>query len=226
MPVKVAIIDTGIDSALGIKVADCVAMRLDDEGKVQRFASGEAEPLSHGTAVALLILDRAPCSSVFSAEVFSAARPTAAQVVAEAISWCVEQGARIINLSLGLRDDRRTLRESCLAAISKDVLLVASHPARGPATYPAIYPGVLAVNGDIRCGEGEFSCLVHDHLFGASPLPPLGFSGGGASYAAARITGQAAAFFETDPAATSADFRTYLQVVALFHGREHRQAVA
>jgi len=226
MPVKVAIIDTGIDPALGFNLTDRVAMRLDDEGKVQRSTSGEAESLSHGTAVARLILDRAPRCSLLLAEVFSAARPTAAQVVAEAISWCVEQGARIINLSLGLRDDRRTLRESCLSAISKDVLLVASHPARGPATYPAIYPGVLAVNGDIRCGDGEYSCLEHDHLFGASPLPPLGFSGGGASYAAARITGQAAAFFETHPAATSADFRTYLQAVALFHGREHRQAAA
>jgi hypothetical protein len=224
MPVKVGIIDTGIGTALNMVVSARIGMRLDEAGNVQRFASSETDSFGHGTAVAHLVVDRATQCSLLSAEVFSAARPTAAQVVAEAIIWCVEAGARIINLSLGLRDDRRTLRESCQAAISQDVLLVASHPARGPATYPAIYPGVLAVNGDIRCGEGECSCLVHNQLYGASPLPPRGFSGGGASYAAARITGQAAAFFETYSDATSADLRTHLQAVALFHGREHRQA--
>ena len=226
MPVKVAIIDTGIGSELGLEVSARIAMRLGETGKMQHLASSETDFLGHGTAVARLVMDRAPRSLLLSADVFSAARPIAAQVVAEAVTWCVDQGARIINLSLGLREDRRTLRESCLAAISKEVLLVASHPARGPATYPAIYPGVLAVNGDIRCGEGDCSCIEPDHLFGASPLPPTGYPGGGASYAAARITGQAAAFFGIQPNATTADLRAHLRTTALFHGREHRQVAA
>ena len=226
MPVKVAIIDTGIGHGLGMDVAARVAVRLNEDGMVQFSTGNEVDPLGHGSAVARLVVDRAPRCSLLSAEVFYAALPTAANVVAEAITWCVEQGARIINLSLGLREDRNTLRESCLTAIAKDVLLVAAHPARGPATYPANYPGVLAVNGDIRCGQGDCSCIVKDHLFGASPLPPEGFSGGGASYAAARMTGQAAAFFEDHPVATTKDFRIHLLDSALFHGREHRQAAA
>ncbi len=226
MSVKVAIIDSGIGPGLDKEVGARVAMCLADDGQVQCSAGDRTDSIGHGTAVASLILARASRCSLLSAQVFYAARPTAARVIAAAIEWCVAEGARVVNLSLGLRDDRRVLRESCLAAISRDVLLVASHPARGATTYPAAYPGVLAVTGDIRCGEGDCSSIVQNLLFGASPLPPDGFSGGGASYAAARMAGLAAAFFEIYPAATAADFRNHLQAIARFHGREHRQAVS
>lgn len=226
MSVKVAIIDSGIgpgpDAELGARVAMCLA----EDGQVQSSAGDRTDSIGHGTAVATLILARAPRSSLLSAQVFYAARPTATRVIAAAVDWCVAEGARVVNLSLGLRDDRRVLRESCLAAISQDVLLVASHPARGATTYPAIYPGVLAVSGDIRCGEGDCSSIVQNHLFGASPVPPEGFPGGGASFAAARLAGLAAAFFCEYPAATTRDFRCHLQAIARFHGREQRQAVS
>ncbi|WP_025915926.1 S8 family serine peptidase [Herminiimonas sp. CN] len=226
MLVKVGIIDSGIGPGLDADVGAGVTMRLAEGGQVQCLAGDRTDSLGHGTAVASLILARAPRCSLLSAQVFYGARPAAAQVIVAAIEWCVAEGARIINLSLGLREDRRALKESCLAAISQGVLLVASHPARGEATYPAIYPGVLAVSGDIRCGEGDCASIAHDRLFGASPLPPNGFSGGGASYAAARMTGRAAAFFDACPAATVADFKNHLQTIARFHGREHRQAVS
>lgn len=226
MSVKVAIIDSGIGFGLDAEVRARVAMCLADDGQVQCSAGDRTDSIGHGTAVASLILARASRCSLLSAQVFYAARPTAARVIAAAIDWCVAEGARVVNLSLGLRDDRRVLRESCLAAISRGVLLVASHPARGAMTYPAVYPGVLAVTGDIRCGDEDCSSITQNFLFGASPLPPDGFLGGGASYAAARVAGLAAAFFDAYPAATAADFRNHLRAVARFHGREHRQAVS
>lgn len=226
MLVKVAIVDSGIGPGLDANVGARVAMCLAEDGQVQCSAGDRTDSIGHGTAVASLILARAARCSLLSAQVFDAARPTAARVIAAAIDWCVAEGARVINLSLGLRDDRRVLRESCLVAIAKNVLLVTSHPARGAITYPAAYPGVLAVTGDIRCGEEDYSSIEHDFLFGASAMPPDGFSGGGASYAAARMAGLAAAFFEIYPAATSVDFRNHLQAIARFHGREHRQAIS
>ena len=226
MLVKVAIIDSGIGSKLDANVGARVALHLAEDGQVQCSAGDRIDSIGHGTAVASLILATASRCSLLSAQVFDAARPTAARVIAAAVDWCVAEGARVINLSLGLRDDRRVLRESCLGAISRDVLLVASHPARGAVTYPAVYPGVLAVTGDIRCGEGDCSSIEHDRLFGASAMPPNGFSGGGASYAAARMAGLAAFFFEVNPAATSMDFKNHLQAIVRFHGREQRQVLS
>lgn len=225
MLVKVAIVDSGIGPGLDTDVDALVVMRLAEDGQVQCFAGDRTDSLGHGTAVASLILARAPRCSLLSAQVFYAAWPTAARVITAAVEWCVAEGARVINLSLGLREDRRELRDICLVAVSKGVLLVASHPARGGIAYPAAYPGVLAVTGDIRCGEEDYSSIEYDFLFGASAMPPDGFSGGGASYATARMAGFAAAFFERHPAATSVDFRNHLQATARFHGREHRQAV-
>ncbi|NMM38193.1 MAG: S8 family serine peptidase [Glaciimonas sp.] len=226
MSVKVAIIDSGIGPGLDADVGARIAMCLADDGQVQCSAGDRTDSLGHGTAVASLVLARAPRCSLLSAQVFYAARLTAARVIAAAVDWCVAEGARVVNLSLGLRDDRSVLRDSCLAAVSRDVLLVASHPARGAAIYPAVYPGVLAVTGDIRCSERDCSSIAQNLLFGASPMPPDGFSGGGASYAAARMAGLAAAFFEIYPTATAADFRNHLQAIARFHGRERRQAVS
>jgi hypothetical protein len=226
MPVKVAIVDSGIGAELDAAVGARVALRLAEDGQVQCLPGDGSDALGHGTAVASLVLAGAPRCSLLSAQVFYAAKPTAVRVIAAAIEWCVVAGARVINLSLGLREDRRDLRESCLAAIAQGVLLVASHPARGAGAYPAIYPGVLAVHGDCRCGEDDCSNITRDTLYGASPLPPRGFSGGGASYAAARMSGLAGAFFEAYPAATTADFRNHLFTTARFHGRERRHAVS
>ena len=225
MVVKVAVVDTGIRAELSPDVAARIAMRLAEDGRVQCVDGEAIDPVGHGSAVASLILARVGRCSLLSAQVFFAAKPTAARVIAAAIDWGVAEGARVVNLSLGLREDRRELRESCCAAIARGVLLVASHPARGATTYPAVYPGVLAVTGDIRCGEGDCSSIAEDRLFGACPTPPHGFSGGGASYAAARMAGQAGAYFERNPSATARDFRTHLHAISRFHGREHKQLV-
>jgi subtilisin family serine protease len=226
MPVKVAIVDSGLGAALNAAVSDRVAIRLADDGRVQCLPADANDALGHGSAVAALVLAGAPHCALLSAQVFDAARAASVLAIAAAIDWAVGEGARVINLSLGLRDDRRVLRDSCHAAISQGVLLVASHPARGGVAFPAAYSGTLAVHGDSRCGEGDCSSILDDVLFGASPRPPAGFAGGGASYATARVSGLAAAFFDAYPAASAAEFRNRLFTTARFHGRERRSATA
>jgi subtilisin family serine protease len=226
MPVKVAIIDSGIGDGLNAVVSDRVAIRLADDGRVQCLPADGNDALGHGSAVAALVLAGAPHCALLSAQVFDAARAASVLAIAAAIDWAVGEGARVINLSLGLRDDRRVLRDSCHAAISQGVLLVASHPARGGVAFPAAYSGTLSVHGDSRCGEGDCSSILDDVLFGASPRPPAGFSGGGASYATARVSGLAAAFFDAYPAASAVEFRNRLFTTARFHGRERRSAAA
>lgn len=224
MPVKVAIIDSAIGPKLERAVDASMALRLAADGEVLCVPGEHGDAFGHGSAVAHLVLARAPACRLLSAQVFHGARPSAARVIGAAIDWCVESGARVINLSLGLLEDRAVLRHSCQDAIAHGVLLVASSPARGAPVYPANYPGVVAVCGDIRCDDADCSHLVHDVLFGASPRPPQCFPGGGASYAAARVAGQAAAYFDSHPGAAAVDFRAHLLTSARFHGRERRQS--
>lgn len=172
-PLRVAVIDSGIDAAvLGHGAAAICAARfaLSAEGGERdsgcpavRQLPPVRDPLGHGTDMARLILAAAPGVQLLDAQIFADVRPVAGgahvAVVAAAIDWAVAQGAQLINLSLGLREDHWALRHACAVAHTAGVLLVASSPARGGPVYPAAYPGVVAVTGDARCAEGQWSLL-------------------------------------------------------------------
>lgn len=223
MPVKVALIDSGLSpaltAALGVRLTASAGFVEDAFGVVHRQAV-VADPLGHGTQVAELVLAAASTAELICAQVFVTGRPVSAAAVAAALHWSVAQGAQIVNLSLGLRDDRLLLGLACAAAQAAGVLLVASAPARGAAVYPASYPGVLAVSGDARCGDGEWSLIDGLALLGASPQGVQSGRAGGASFAAARISGLAAACSEPSGALSAAAFHSLLHAGASFFGRE------
>jgi subtilisin family serine protease len=223
--VRVGIVDSGINPGIVRAAPDVLAARAfvrSPDGHVQHVAPYD-DALGHGSAVAALIADGAAQWVEFvDAQVFAAAPAIDAGLLAEAIDWCVENSVRVLNLSLGLHADRPLLRNACARANAAGVTLVAACPARGGSTFPAAYPQVLAVSGDARCVAGGWSLLAEGPHFGASPraLPPA--AGGGASYAAARISGVAAAFFFAQPAAGYADLLAHLRAGAGFAGRECR----
>ena len=69
-------------------------------------------------------------------------------LVGRGIVWAVDQGADIVNLSLGTYDDNPALRASIEYAESEGVAVVAAagnDGANGPTMYPAAYPQALAV---------------------------------------------------------------------------------
>jgi len=182
--------------------------------------------LPHGECVAALVLDAAPTACLLDARVATAARPATPRLVAAAIDWCVAEGARVVNLSLGLADDRRVLREACERAVGQGVLLVAAAPARGAPVYPARYPGVFAVSGDARCAPGEWSRLDPASATGAAwgtcPDAPGGRPGG-ASMAAARFAGIVANHLVQHPDAGLRGLVDHLAACAIWHGRENRR---
>ena len=69
------------------------------------------DPLGHGSAVIEAIGRRAPSAVFCVAQVFDQRGVTSALQIATAIDWLVAQDVRLINLSLGLRQDRSLLRE-------------------------------------------------------------------------------------------------------------------
>ena len=102
-------------------------------------------------------------------------------------------------------------------ALAAGLILIASTPARGAPVYPAAYPGVLRVTGDARCGPGELSALGVPADYGACVRDVDG-SPGGASLAAAHVTGLLAAGLEV----AGSDAAAVLGRAVRFRGRERR----
>jgi subtilisin family serine protease len=76
--------------------------------------------------------------------------------IAAGIRWAADNGARIINMSLGGYGDTRVEREAVAYAISRGVVVVAAmgNDNTGQQSFPAAYPSVIAVaatdSGDRR----------------------------------------------------------------------------
>ena len=172
-PIPVAVIDSGVDAAH----PDLARRILDAES----FVGGNprTDSLGHGTFVAGLIgagLDNgvgiaglAPSAELLVAKVVTKSRAIPVDAEAKAIRWAVDNGARVINMSLGgVRDpldpDRDTysrLEADAVAyAVSNGVVVVAAvgNSDQAPtspwkyASYPAALPHVLGVSATSDTG--------------------------------------------------------------------------
>ncbi|MBM7094567.1 peptidase S8 [Bacillus sp. H-16] len=67
--------------------------------------------------------------------------------IAEAIRWSVDNGARVINMSLGDSHDSEVMRDAVRYAYEQDVVLIAASGNEAVETpmYPAAYPEVFTV---------------------------------------------------------------------------------
>ncbi|WP_239688990.1 subtilisin-like serine protease QhpE, partial [Pseudomonas citronellolis] len=136
-----------VDSGHALEQAGCVVAGqrfcLADEG-VERLPLA-ADVLGHGSAVIQAVLARAPQARFSVAQVFDGRGVTSPLQIAAALQWLGGQGVRVINLSLGVRQDRPLLREAVAELVGAGVLVCASSPARGEPVFPAAYPGVVRV---------------------------------------------------------------------------------
>ena len=172
--VKVAVIDSGIDGS-----------HPDLEGRIaawRSFVGGSAltDQQGHGTFVAGLIAAQVdnelgvagvafPAQLVI-AKVVRSNRSVSLEAEAAAIRWAVDQGARVINLSLGgLRDPRRPDRDTFSSleaaairyAYTRGAVIVAAvgNADQAPSTpwpyasYPAALPHVVGVSALARDGS-------------------------------------------------------------------------
>ena len=222
MLVRVGIVDSGVSPEQETAVVAAVGIVAHRGARVARLAA-VTDPVGHGTAVAALVLAQAPMARLINAQVFAQGRHADAVCVAEAINWCLEHDVRVVNLSLGLTVDHDVLRAAFAAAVARDVIMVAAFPARGASVYPAAYAGAVTVSGDARCNAQNWSVIEPGRLYGAAPLAADGVTSGGASYAAARMSGHAARFLAARPEARAEDFREWLAGAAAFRGRERCQ---
>jgi subtilisin family serine protease len=163
----------------------------------------------------------APEADLFALKIFNGALATTPDVLEGALSYALQAGARVVNLSLGMEaaPNVPSLRALCRDAARAGILLVASarNGANG-ASIPASYDEVIGVKGDGRLGEdtlmyrpgGPCECL-------ASPwprsLPGLSRERNfrGNSFAAARVSGAIACLLEGAPDADLDTLREMLR---------------
>ncbi|SFN94099.1 hypothetical protein SAMN03159304_01447 [Pseudomonas sp. NFACC24-1] len=220
---RIGVVDSGHAVAQRVQVVSGRRFTLLEDGLAESDLRDDL--LGHGSMVIEAIGRRAPAAVFCVAQVFDQRGVTSALQIATAIDWLVALDVRLINLSLGLRQDRNLLREACEAAVARGILLCASSPAQGEGVFPANYPQVLRVTGDARCTEQQWSWLNSAQadfaacVHGTCPGPS------GASLGCAALSGHIASFLIENPEASNEQIVEWLQKNARYHGPERRVGV-
>jgi subtilisin family serine protease len=143
--------------------------------------------------------------------------------VIRGLRYAVAEGARVVNMSLGLRQASRALAEAVAEAEARGVVVVAAAGNDGGAAlYPAAYPTALSVGasdrGDRRAGFSAAGARLDllapgvDILSTWSGLPY--FARSGTSMAAPHAAGVAALLIAQRPERAPAQVRACLRAAA------------
>jgi len=216
--VSVAVVDSGVDASHP-DLAGQLALRRNFVDDVPDAAE------AHGTAVAGVIGARtgngvgiagvAPGARIMALRACWETGGQAARcnsfTLGKAINFALENGARIINLSLAGPPDR--LLQSLLgAALARGVTVVgAADPQRADGGFPASYPGVIAVerSGAPRAAPNAVLYAPGTDIPSCVPGTRWGMVSG-SSYAAAHVAGLAALLAQLQPRADAPALRRLL----------------
>lgn len=232
--VKIAILDTGVVNDGVFAPAQVQRISLNAGGQ------SYADVFGHGTAVASLAVGNnpaalgiAPAADLLSYEVTDRSGRSDSFTLARAIHDAVDNGADIINISMGSYGDSLLVRNALEFASANGVLVVASAGNDGleRLTYPAAYPDVVSVGAVDAQGQHLYYSNASDTLSLVAPGAgviadwPDGqvlFSGTSAS--APYVTGALAAVMSQNPGMTAAEARDLLVAYANEAGRPGRDA--
>jgi subtilisin family serine protease len=224
--IRVGVIDTGWDRTLtDPRIHPGVGLTDPEDDFALLRTDDDHDRLGHGTACAELILRLAPAAAIVPIRVFGGQLETSPAALRAGIDWAAKQSIPLVNLSLGtsLEHERAPLLAACARARRGGMLIVASAPNAGPATYPAAFDQVIGVDAgdlpspwDFRHHPGApVECTA------AGKNQRLRWLGGreevmsGPSFAAPHITGIVALILERHPGATLEEVREVLSRLAV-----------
>lgn len=210
--VVVAVVDSGVDET----VVDLAGQLLPGTGFGSAAGNGGVRDTDgHGTSMATLIAGRgrggalgiAPGAKILPVAAGTDGEDFPSDSVTESVRWAVDNGAKVINLSLGTPvESTPDLKAAVEYAFAKDVVVVAATGNDGARHIgaPANILGVIAVSGTVEGGApwpssntGALSVLAApaQDIVTASPLSvsDSGYSQvSGTSASAALVSGVAA----------------------------------
>ena len=158
--VTVAVIDTGVSRVPDLQKTQFVRgydfvndreQANDDFGHGTHVAGTIAQSTNNQYGVAGIAFD----ANLMPLKVLDASGAGTVSDIAEAIRFAADNGADVINLSLGGAGDSQVLAEAVEYAYRKGVVLIgaAGNEGRNSASYPARYPHVVAVAATGPTGE-------------------------------------------------------------------------
>ena len=226
--VDVVVVDSGVDHSHPDATGPWrpgVALTWNREKQTVDAEEGPHEDLyGHGTACAAIIRRAAPASRITSVRVLGSRLSGKGEVFAAGLRWAIQQGARVVNLSLstGKSEMFGLFHEVADEASHAGVVLVCAMNNVMAPTFPSQFSSVISV---AACdGDDPFRLL-------ANPAPPADFGapgldldiawldGGrivatGNSFAAPHVTGLVARLLAKHPELTPYQVKAVLRSIA------------
>jgi len=244
--IKVAVLDSGVASD-NPDIAPKVVARANFSSSATKAGDAVAEDYyGHGTHVAGNVAATAdntigvagvcPGCTILAGKVLDDNGVGSSSALANGINWAVSNGAKVINMSLGVRASR-TLETAVNNAWNKGVVLVAAAGNGGNQTkiYPGAYANVIAVgatdNNDAKASFSTYGASWVDvaapgvNVYSTFPNHPFflatqnkrsqGYDvGNGSSMSSAIVAGAAALAWSSHPGATNTSVRADLESTA------------
>lgn len=190
--VLVAVVDSGVDAAVP-ELANRVSVGVDIIAGTGR---GDTDCLGTGTAMAAIVVEMAPESTVMPVRVAPTAAPVSEANQATAIEVAVSAGAKVIALGLHIDPARPAVARAIESAVGHDVVVVQAAPSSS-------VPQSRVIGGVLRVGaigiDGALAGKHHpggvDVVAPGVDIVSLGISGtgrvqrSGAQYASSFVAG-------------------------------------